>query len=88
MKKLALMLLCILAFGSTHAAPTSIEDMMAWKKDFLSQYKKVRYLDAGGKAITEAVFVQRVVDDRAAFHWDANNGPAKEIVIRLLNTTK
>ena len=64
------------------ASRPSMQDMLQWKSDYLTKFENVRYLGEDGRPISEALFFQRVVNEKRGFSKQFGAGT---IILRLLN---
>ncbi|SFV03910.1 hypothetical protein [Pseudoduganella namucuonensis] len=89
MKRYVLALVSYLLLAtSAHAADgtqPSVDGMAKWKKETLSRYEEVIYLETDGKPLTGAMFNQRIVNDKPAFRMTTESTTPKKIVIRILS---
>jgi len=67
--------------GATVSRP-SMQDMLQWKSDYLTKFENVTYLDEDGRPISEALFFQRVVNEKRGFSKQLG---ASTITLRFLN---
>ena len=64
------------------ASRPSMQDMLQWKSDYLTKFENVTYLGEDGRPISEALFFQRVVNEKRGFSKQFSAGT---IILRLLN---
>jgi len=70
--------------GTTTSRPT-MQDMLQWKSDYLTKFKNVTYLNEEGQPISEALFFQRVVNERRGFSQQFS---PDGLVLRFLSDTE
>jgi hypothetical protein len=56
-----------------------------WKSEFLTKYDETIYLDADGASLTEAAFLERVVNEKLGFSMKVDSEAPKRMTIRLLS---
>ena len=67
--------------GAAASRPT-MQDMLQWKSDYLTKFENVTYLSEDSRPISEALFFQRVVNEKRGFSKQFGAGT---IILRLLN---
>jgi len=67
--------------GAAESRPT-MQDMQQWKSDYLTKFKNVTYLSEDGQPISEALFFQRVVNEKRGLSQQFSSDG---IVLRFLS---
>lgn len=70
--------------GTTASHPT-MQDMLQWKSDYLTKFKNVTYLSEDGQPLSEALFFQRIVNEKRGFSQQFS---PDGLVLRFLSDTE